>query len=201
MALAHNGNLINSDELRTQLEAEGHIFVANSDTEVIAHLLIKELFKYEPVEAVRNVMKRLNGSYSLVILIDDMLLAVRDPLGFKPLCFGTIEPGFVVASESVAIDTLNGELVRDVRPGELLIFKDGDFESHQLFDEIYFAHCVFEYVYFARPDSIIDGQLVYRVRERIGERLSKEHPVPGDMVSPVPDSGITSAIGPQADLC
>ncbi|SFM18968.1 amidophosphoribosyltransferase [Methanolobus profundi] len=195
VALAHNGNLVNGLDLRAQLEAEGHVFVANSDTEVIAHLLVKELLKYEPVEALRNVMKQLNGSYSLVIMIDDLLMAVRDPLGFKPLCFGTIDSGYAVASESVAIDTLNGKLLRDVEPGELIIFRDGEVESHQLFDEKYSAHCVFEYVYFARPDSIIDGQLVYRVRERIGEKLAEEHPVDADMVSPVPDSGITSAIG------
>ncbi|WMW22507.1 amidophosphoribosyltransferase [Methanolobus mangrovi] len=195
VSLAHNGNLVNSHDLRTQLEAEGHIFVASSDTEVIAHLLVKELLKHDVVEAVRNVMKQLNGSYSLAIMIDDLLMAVRDPLGFKPLCIGTIDSGFVVASESVAIDTLNGKLLRDVKPGELVIFRNGDVESHQLFDEKYSAHCVFEYVYFARPDSIIDGQLVYKVRERIGERLAREHPVEADMVSPVPDSGITSAIG------
>ncbi|WP_321428683.1 amidophosphoribosyltransferase [uncultured Methanolobus sp.] len=195
VALAHNGNLVNSHDLRGQLEAEGHIFVANSDTEVLAHLLVKELLKHDPVDAVRNVIKQLNGSYSLTILIDDILMAVRDPVGFKPLCFGTIDSGYVVASESVAIDTLNGKLLRDVKPGELLIFRDGEVESYQLFDEKYCAHCVFEYVYFARPDSIIDGQLVYKVRERIGERLAREHPVDADMVSPVPDSGITSAIG------
>ncbi|MBP1908713.1 amidophosphoribosyltransferase [Methanolobus bombayensis] len=195
VALAHNGNLVNGYDLREQLETEGHIFVANSDTEVIAHLLVKELLKHNPVEAMRNVMKQLNGSYSLTIMIDDMLMAVRDPLGFKPLCFGTIDSGYVVASESVAIDTLNGKLLRDVQPGELLIFRDGEVESYQLFEEKYCAHCVFEYVYFARPDSIIDGELVYKVRERIGERLSLEHPVDADMVSPVPDSGITSAIG------
>ncbi|WP_407355975.1 amidophosphoribosyltransferase [Methanolobus sp. WCC5] len=195
VALAHNGNLVNGLDLRAQLEAEGHIFVANSDTEVIAHLLVKELLKHGAVEAVRNVMKQLNGSYSLTIMIDDQLMAVRDPFGFKPLCVGTLDSGYVVASESVAIDTLNGKLLRDVRPGELLIFNDGEIESYQLFDEKYCAHCVFEYVYFARPDSIIDGQLVYRVRERIGGRLAREYPVDGDMVSPVPDSGITSAIG------
>lgn len=195
VALAHNGNLVNGMDLRAQLEAEGHVFVANSDTEVLAHLLVKELLKYEPVEAIRNVMKQLNGSYSLAIMIDDVLMAVRDPFGFKPLCLGTIDSGYVVASESVAIDTLNGKLLRDIKPGELVIFRNGEVESYQLFDEKYSAHCVFEYVYFARPDSIIDGQLVYKVRERIGERLALEHPVDGDMVSPVPDSGITSAIG------
>ncbi|TGC08357.1 amidophosphoribosyltransferase [Methanolobus halotolerans] len=195
VAIAHNGNLINGPELRKKLETEGHIFVASSDTEVIAHLLVKELLKYDSVVAISNVMKQLNGSYSLTILIDDVLIAVRDPFGFKPLCIGTIDSGYVVASESVAIDTLNGELLRDVKPGELVMFLDGDIESHQLFHEVNSAHCVFEYIYFARPDSIIDGRLVYKVRERIGERLAKDYPVDADMVSPVPDSGITSAIG------
>ncbi len=195
VAIAHNGNLVNGSELRKKLESEGHLFVASSDTEVIAHLLVKELLKYDPVDAIRHVMKQLNGSYSLAILIDDTLMAVRDPFGFKPLCIGTIDSGYVVASESVAIDTLNGELLRDVKPGELVIFREGEIESHQLFNEPCSAHCVFEYVYFARPDSIIDGKLVYKVRERIGEILSKEYPVQADMVSPVPDSGITSAIG------
>ncbi|WP_406671317.1 amidophosphoribosyltransferase [Methanolobus sp. ZRKC4] len=195
VAIAHNGNLVNGPDLRKKLGSEGHLFVASSDTEVIAHLLVKELLKYGPVEAIRHVMKQLNGSYSLTILIDDTLMAVRDPFGFKPLCLGTIDSGYVVASESVAIDTLNGKLLRDVNPGELVIFRDGEMESHQLFREVNSAHCVFEYVYFARPDSIIDGKLVYKVRERIGERLAKEYPVDADMVSPVPDSGITSAIG------
>ncbi len=195
VAIAHNGNLVNGLDLRNELEAEGHVFVANSDTEVIAHILVKELLKHDIPDAVRNVMKVLHGSYSLAIMIDDLLMAVRDPYGFKPLCFGEIESGHAVASESVAIDTLNGSLIRDVEPGELVIFRDGEIESHQLFNEPCCAHCVFEYVYFARPDSIIDGKLVYKVRERIGEQLSIEHPVDADMISPVPDSGITSAIG------
>ena len=195
VAIAHNGNLVNGTDLRRKLESEGHLFVASSDTEVIAHLLVKELLKYSIIEAIENVMKQLSGSYSLAIMIDDLLMAVRDPYGFKPLCIGTIDSGYVVASESVAIDTLNGKLIRDVGPGELVIFRGGEIESHQLYREANSAHCVFEYVYFARPDSIIDGKLVYKVRERIGERLAREHPVEADMVSPVPDSGITSAIG------
>ncbi len=196
VAIAHNGNLINGIDLRRNLESEGHLFVASSDTEVIAHLLIRELVKNDDVVvAVKNMMKQLNGAYSLVIMINNMLLALRDPYGFKPLCVGTIDSGYVVASESVAIDTLDGKLLRDIMPGELVIFQDGKMASHQLFREQNSAHCVFEYIYFARPDSIIDGKLVYKVRERIGERLAKEHPVNADIVSPVPDSGIASAIG------
>ncbi|MBW6470425.1 MAG: amidophosphoribosyltransferase [Methanosarcinaceae archaeon] len=195
VSLAHNGNLVNSKELRDELESNGSIFITDSDTEVMLHLLIKELLKSDPVDSIHAVMRRLVGSYSLTILIDDLLIAVRDPLGLKPLCIGEVKGGHVVASESVAIDTLNGKLIRDVNPGEIVVFKDGKIESHRIYNVKHPAHCVFEYIYFARPDSIIDGKLVYRVRERIGEQLSIEHPVEADMVSPVPDSGITSAIG------
>jgi amidophosphoribosyltransferase len=195
VAIAHNGNLVNGGVIRDEFESEGRIFITNSDTEVIAHLLVKELLRHEPVEAIKNVMGRLIGSYSLALLIDDMLIAVRDPIGLKPLCIGKIDGGVVVASESVAIDTLNGELIRDVKPGEVVTFKNGETESHQIYRNSRSAHCVFEYIYFARPDSIIDGRLVYDVRKSIGKELAKEHPVDADVISPVPDSGITSAIG------
>lgn len=195
IAIAHNGNLVNSKELRLELEKEGRVFLSDSDTEVIAHLLVKELMNLGLEGAVKEMMKRLIGSYSLVILIDNKLLVIRDPLGIKPLCIGRIDNGYMAASESSAIDILNGEFVRDVAPGEMLIFIDGKFESRQLFRSKNFAHCVFEYVYFARPDSVIDGKLVYDTRRRIGENLYKEHPVESDIVSPVPDSGITYAVG------
>ncbi|ADI73116.1 amidophosphoribosyltransferase [Methanohalobium evestigatum Z-7303] len=195
VAIAHNGNLVNACELRDELESEGRIFITDSDTEVIAHLLVKQLLKHNIFDSIRQVMQRLVGSYSLTILIDGQLIAVRDPLGIKPLCIGEVEGGYAVASESVAIDTLNGKLLRDVYPGEVLFFNDGEIESYQLDNEKRSAHCVFEYIYFARPDSIIDGKLVYKVREKIGRVLADEHPVESDVVSPVPDSGITSAIG------
>ncbi len=195
IAIAHNGNLVNSKELRSELEKEGRIFLSESDTEVIAHLLVKELMHNELEEAVKEMMRRLVGSYSLAILVDNRLVIIRDPLGVKPLCLGRIDNGFVIASESVAIDTLNGEFIRDIAPGEMLIFSDGNFESHQIVKSKNYAHCVFEYIYFARPDSVIDGRLVYDVRLKIGEALFEEHPVKADIVSPVPDSGITYAIG------
>ncbi|MHC1574946.1 MAG: amidophosphoribosyltransferase [Candidatus Methanogasteraceae archaeon] len=199
IAIAHNGNLVNSEELRRELEQLGHVFLSDSDTEVIAHLLVKELMRNDIPEAIRRLMRRLKGSYSLVILVNDILVAVRDPLGFKPLCFGKVDSedghGYIVASESVAIEVHDGEFIRDVRPGEVLVITGDQMESHQLYTPKNAAHCVFEYVYFARPDSIIDGRLVYDVRLKIGERLAAEHPVESDMVSPVPDSGITSAIG------
>lgn len=195
IAIAHNGNLVNSSQLRTELEQEGRIFRSDSDTEVIAHLLVKNLMQHDLVESVKELLKKLEGSYSLTILVDDKLVAVRDPLGIKPLCFGEMDGGYIVASESVAIDTLNGEIIRDVKPGEMLVFSNGTYESYQLFRSENYAHCVFEYIYFARPDSIIDGKLVYDVRMRIGAELFDEHTVKADMVSPVPDSGITYAIG------
>ncbi|HLB71370.1 MAG: amidophosphoribosyltransferase [Candidatus Methanoperedens sp.] len=195
IAIAHNGNLVNSKELRAELEKEGRIFHSDSDTEVIAHLLVKKLMYSEPQEAVRELMRRLIGSYSLVILVDNELVVVRDPLGVKPLCLGEIDNGFVVASESAAIDILGGKFIRDIAPGEMLVFSNGAYESKPIVKSKNYAHCVFEYIYFARPDSIIDGELVYNVRMRIGKTLFEEHPISADIVSPVPDSGITSAIG------
>ncbi len=194
IALAHNGNLVNYRELKKDLEADGRIFTSDSDTEVIAHLLVKELMRNDLENAVRETMRLLVGSYSLVILIEDKIVGVRDPLGFKPLCIGRVENGYVLASESCAIDTLNGELVRDVAPGEMVVLGDR-IESYKLFHSRSRAHCMFEFVYFARPDSIMDGRLIYKVRHRIGEELAKECPTAADIVSPVPDSGITSAIG------
>ena len=195
IAIAHNGNLVNAKVLKDELECEGRIFVSDSDTEVIGHLLVKELLRHEPVESIRNVMRKLVGSYSLVIYINGSLYAVRDPFGFKPLCFGEVDGGYAIVSESVALDTLNSTLVRDVRPGEVIVFKGNGLESHQIVTEPHPANCVFEFIYFARPDSVIDGKLVYKVRENIGRELAREYQVEADIVSPVPDSGITSAIG------
>lgn len=207
IAIAHNGNLVNAVELRSELEQDGRIFHSDTDTEVIAQLLAKKLMRNSMIEALKEVMKSVIGSYSLAILVNNTLIAVRDPLGIKPLCIGEIKDGsfgngYIIASESPAIDTLGGTLIRDVRPGEVLILtpikqgkKEIALESHQLCRGTNSAHCVFEYIYFARPDSVLDGRLVYDVRMRIGERLAMEHSLDADIVSPVPDSGVTSAIG------
>ncbi len=198
LAIAHNGNLVNSAELKRELEAEGRMFLSSSDTEVIAHILVKELIKTSDyLEAIRNLMRRLNGSYSLTILLDGMVFGVRDPCGFKPLGIGKIDNGYVIASESVAVDTLKGKFMRDINPGEVVIIRgDGSPpEFHQLYRTKNSAHCFFEFVYFARADSIIDGKLVYDVRLKIGETLAKEAGVDADIVAPVPDSGITFALG------
>ena len=212
LAIAHNGNLVNVVELRRELEREGRIFHSDTDTEVMAQLLAKELMRHDPIGAIKELMKRVVGSYSLVILMDNTLIGVRDPLGIKPLCLGELKDGgeendvgYIIASESPAIDMLGGNLIRDVRPGEVLVIKpsqgsqsrvaENDLESHQLYRGINTAHCVFEYVYFARSDSVLDGRLVYDVRMKIGARLAEEQGVEADMVSPVPDSGTTFAIG------
>ena len=195
IATAHNGNLVNSTQLREQLEEAGDIFYSTSDTEVIAHIFVKELLHYDLLEAARSLMRRIVGSYSLVFLWGDTVLALRDPLGIKPLCIGEIDSGFMVASESVAIDTLNGKLIRDVKPGELIVIRNGEMKSYQLARSTRPAHCIFEYIYFARPDSIMDGRLIYDVRVNIGSNLAREHPACADTVTPIPDSGITLAVG------
>jgi len=216
IAIAHNGNLVNALQLRETLKKEGRIFSSDTDTEVIAHLLVKGLMRNDLMSALEYVMRTVVGSYSLTILLNDILIALRDPFGFRPLCVGILNDGgelcadigtdignsvgesacgIIFASESTALDTLGAKHVRDVQPGEAFILRDGECERIQLCRAAKIAHCVFEYIYFARPDSVIDGRLVYDVRMKIGERLAEEHPVDADIVSPVPDSGITFALG------
>lgn len=197
IAISHNGSLVNAKELREEIESEGRILMTDLDAEIIALILVKELLKRNPIEAIQAVMKKLVGSYGLTIILNGDLYAVRDPLGIKPLCYGTIDGGFAVVSESVGLDTINGKFVRDILPGEIVaLTKDGKVRSVETEKDPKTAHCIFEYIYLARPDSVIDGKLVYEVREKIGKQLAKEHGVPdGDIVCPVPDSGIASAIG------
>ncbi|WP_336037850.1 amidophosphoribosyltransferase [Halobacterium yunchengense] len=197
LGLSHNGNLVNADDLRDDLAASGHAFTSDGDTEVIAHDLARNLLDDDIVSAVETTMSRIHGSYSLTIMHDDTVLGLRDPLGNRPLVVGELEDGYVLASESAAIDTLGGELVRDVRPGELVVLhEDGSgFDSHQLVAADNTAHCFFEYVYFARPDSVIDDELVYEVRRELGRQLWAEAGVDSDVVMPVPDSGRAFASG------
>ncbi len=197
LGLSHNGNLVNADEVRDELAGIGHAFTSDGDTEVIAHDLARNLLEEDLVRAVKHTMERIHGSYSLTIMHDDTVLGVRDPQGNRPLCIGELEDGYMIASESAAIDTLDGELVRDVRPGELVVLKpDGQgYDSYQLIDRENTAHCFFEHVYFARPDSVIDGSLVYEVRRELGRKLWEESGVETDVVMPVPDSGRSFASG------
>ncbi len=197
LGLSHNGNLVNTDELREELAASGHAFTSDGDTEVIAHELARNLLEADLIRAVKRTMNRIHGSYSLTIAHDDTVLGVRDPQGNRPLCIGKLDDGYMLASESAAIDVLDGELVRDVRPGELVVLEDGGtgFDSYQLVDRDNTAHCFFEHVYFARPDSRIDGSLVYDVRRELGRQLWAESGVESDVVLPVPDSGRAFASG------
>ncbi|MBE8540038.1 amidophosphoribosyltransferase [Geoglobus acetivorans] len=195
LAIAHNGNLVNYQTLRNQLENEGAVFITDSDTEVIAKLMAKELLTKEPEDALKRVSEQLRGSYTLVMALNDTLIGFRDSLGFKPLVIGEGEFGYIIASESCAIDAVGARIIREVRPGEAVFIKNGELEFVKIEDSSRKALCVFEYIYFARPDSVIDGISVYGVRHRIGEILARESPVDADIVSPVPDSGTTSAIG------
>ena len=198
MALAHNGNLVNSYELRTQLELQGSIFHTTSDTEVISYIITKERLTAPSIEeAVNRALDRLEGAFSLVIMSPQKLIAVRDPRGFRPLCYGKTPDGrWVVASESCALSSVGAELIRDLDPGEILVFdKDGPRSIRDHCGRVEKSLCVFEYIYFARPDSIIDGCTVHNARIRAGAYLALEHPVQADVIIGVPDSGIDAAIG------
>lgn len=198
MALAHNGNLVNSYELRQQLELEGSIFHSTSDTEVIAYMITKERLTAGSIEeAVNRAMNRIEGAYSLVVMSPAKLIAARDEHGFHPLCYGQTEDGrYVVASESCALDAVGARFIRDVEAGEILVFdKNGVRSIRDHCGKKPFTMCVFEYIYFARPDSVIDGCLVHTARVRAGSFLALEHPVQADVVIGVPDSGLDAAIG------
>lgn len=197
VAVAHNGDIINSPELRCELELLGYEFESTTDSEVLCHLISREILKTSNVvESIRNVTKMLIGSYSIVVLFNEDLYVVRDPSGIKPLSMGELGDLTMVASETVAFDVLGAKHLRDVEPGEIIHIGD-EIESYKLSEaeKPRRAHCMFEYVYFARPDSVLDGSSVYNVRLNIGKALSKEFPADADVVMPVPDSAITAAIG------
>ncbi len=197
MALAHNGALTNATELREALELSGSIFHTTSDTEVISYIITQERLRAGSIEeAVCRAMPRLAGAYSLVIMSPQKLIACRDPFGFRPLCIGKIGESIVFASESCALDSIGAVFVRDVAPGEIVVVdKQGmhSIETHCGTQPK--STCVFEYIYFARPDSVIDGSAVHTARQRAGAFLALERPVQADIVVGVPDSGIDAAIG------
>ncbi len=198
MALAHNGCLTNTFELREQLELEGSIFHSTSDTEVIAYLITKERLTAPSIEsALEATMDRLEGAYSLVVMSPSKLMAVRDPHGFHPLCYGITEDGrYVIASESCALDSVSAKLIREIDPGEILVIDEGGVRSIRTHcNKVPRSMCVFEYIYFARPDSIIEGQGVHEARCQAGAFLAKSHPVEADVVIGVPDSGLDAAVG------
>ena len=198
MALAHNGNLVNSAELREELEMQGSIFHTTTDSEVISYIITKERITTSSIEdAVNSAMNRLKGAYSLVLMSPSKLIAVRDEHGFRPLCYGkTPEGDYIVASESCALAAVGATMERDLLPGEILIFdKKGVRSITDHCGKCESSLCVFEYIYFARPDSVIEGCSVHSTRLRAGAFLALEHPVQADVVVGVPDSGIDAAIG------
>ncbi len=194
IAVAHNGNLVNAADLRRKLEMDGSIFQSTTDSEVIIHLLARGR---EPDIETRivNALRMVEGAYSLVFLAESKLIAARDPRGFRPLLLGRLKDAFVFASESCAFDLLEAEFIREVEPGEVVVVDAKGLRSFKPWTEESRRFCVFEHVYFARPDSIIDGRSVYRVRDMLGRALAKEYPVEADVVIPVPDSGTAAAIG------
>jgi amidophosphoribosyltransferase len=194
--LAHNGNLTNADELRRDLVAAGAIFRSTSDTEAILHLLARAQTTESALAIVTSALKHLEGAYSLCILFEERLFAVRDPFGIRPLCIGRLGDGFVVASETCAFDLIGAEYIRDVEAGEVVEFdRSGNIHSHFPFGKQAARPCIFEYVYFARPDSSVFERSVYSVRKDFGRELAREHKVDADLVIPVPDSGVPAAMG------
>ena len=196
VALAHNGDINNAAEIREDLSRKGWAFMTTSDSEVIVRLLANELVSSgDPRRALKEFTNRLVGAYSLALLINDTVYAVRDPLGVRPLCIGESDGRMMIASESVVFDALGYKFIRDLKAGEIVELRPGGFESFRLPHPTHTAHCMFEWVYFARPDSVLDERLVYDARVKIGEQLAREHPVDADIVVPVPESGRAQAQG------
>jgi amidophosphoribosyltransferase len=194
IAIAHNGNLTNALALRSELVGEGRIFQSTSDTEVIIHLAARSTYR-QIVDKLVDALKRVHGAYSLVALTSKKLIGVRDPWGVRPLVLGRLDGAYILASETCALDIIGAEFVRDVEPGELIVITKDGIESYHPFSKQPSRFCVFEYIYFSRPDSVVEGRNVYEQRKRTGVELAKEAPAAADMVVPVPDSSIPAAIG------
>jgi len=195
-ALAHNGDFTDAEYWREKLSKEGAIFQTNTDTEIIPHLLARTKGT-SPVNRLLKVLNKVNGAFSIVALLDNKLVIARDSNGFRPLVIGRYKEGYVVASESCSLDLIGATDIKDVEPGEVIVFNEWSRtkEIYHLDKKVKKHFCIFEYIYFSRPDSVIDNQLVYDVRKRIGEELARETYIDSDMVVPVPDSGMVAALG------
>ena len=194
LALAHNGNLVNARAIRQELGGKGAIFQSTNDSEVIVHLMAQaksESFVDQAAEALRQV----SGAYSLVLMTEKELLAARDPHGFRPLCLGKLDNAYIIASETCVMDLIEAEFIREVEPGELILINENGLQSFFPFKKVESKHCVFEHIYFARPDSFLFGEHVYAARKEMGRAMAQESPVDVDLVVPVPDSGVVSAMG------
>ncbi len=200
IAVAHNGNLVNAHTLRAQLEAEGEQFESTNDSEVIVRLIARALESgADIVDAIRRMMAQVEGAYSLAILTPTQLIGVRDPFGVRPLCVGRLEGAWVLASETCALPPIGAPYMRDVLPGEIVVLDADGLRSYEGVPNTREALCMFELIYFARPDSHLYGRLLYEVRRRMGQMLAQEHPVEADLVIPVPDSGVPAAVGYAAE--
>jgi amidophosphoribosyltransferase len=197
-AIGHNGNLTNAVSLRRDLVKRGSLFQSTTDTEVIVHLIATSRF-VTVIDRMIDALSQVQGAYSLVALTRDTLIGVRDPLGVRPLVLGELDGAFILASESCALDIIGARFMRDIAPGEMVVITEGGVESLSPFPAAPARHCIFEYIYFARPDSVVEGHSVYEVRKRIGAELSRESGVAADVVIPVPDSGVPAAIGYAAE--
>jgi amidophosphoribosyltransferase len=198
IAIGHNGNLVNAPIIRSELEKEGTIFTTTADTEVVLHLVAKSR-QSRFVDALIDALSVLKGAYSFVLLTKDMLIGARDPWGFRPLCLGKLGGSFILASETCALDLIDADYVRDVKPGELVIISEKGIESVMPFPQQRQHSCIFELVYFARPDSNVFQRNVYAARYEMGRQLAREAPVEADVVVPVPDSGLVAALGYSAE--
>jgi len=194
IGVAHNGNLVNAHAIREALEREGSIFRTSSDTEVILHLIARSK-KTDLEAAIVDALKQVEGAYSLIFIARDRIIGVRDPRGFRPLSLGRLGDAHILSSESCALDLIDAELVRDIEPGEMVVAGASGLKSYRPFPPQPVSQCVFEYVYFSRPDSLVFGRSVHEVRKRLGRMLAKEQPVQADVVVPVPDSGMYAALG------
>ena len=193
-AIAHNGNIVNAEELRRELIGRGSIFQSSSDSECIIHLMARSYQKTIP-ERMKDALRRVEGAFSVVAMTRTKLIGVRDPLGVRPLVLGRIGDGWALSSETCALDIIGAEFVREIEPGEMVVITAAGVESFHPFEQRPSRPCIFEHVYFSRPDSILGGRSVYETREAIGRELAKEAPVEADLVCPVPDSGTPAAIG------
>ncbi|WP_062011660.1 amidophosphoribosyltransferase [Aureimonas sp. AU4] len=193
-AVAHNGNITNALTVQRELQRRGSIFSSTSDTETILHLVATSAARHFNDKLI-DALSRLEGAYSLVGMTPDRMIGVRDPLGIRPLVLGRLDDAFVLASETCALDIIGAEFIRDIKPGEMITVTDGGIESDFPFQKRRSRFCIFEYVYFARPDSNVEGRNVYEIRKRIGSELARESHADADIVVPVPDSGVPAAIG------
>jgi amidophosphoribosyltransferase len=194
LAVAHNGNLVNAGILKDELEAYGSIFVSTTDTEVIVHLIAQSRAATLH-ERIVDALSHIQGSYSLLLLTEDEMIAVRDPNGFRPFSLAELDGAYVVASETCAFDLIEATYIRDIAPGEMVVINSKGIQSTFPFKAAKPSHCIFEFIYFARPDSMVFGQNVYSIRKEFGRQLARETGVPADVVIPVPDSGVPAALG------